>query len=89
MRTRGSSMGRIPTQYAVIAMKPNSPEWHVEQAKLHVERATKVLKQGIEAGGDPQGTALMATASEVLGGLTRAFTQYTHHTDPAWRPDEG
>jgi hypothetical protein len=43
------------------------------------------LHKDIERAPEPQFQALLETSAEVLGGLRKAFEDYSKHTEPAWR----
>lgn len=43
------------------------------------------LREGIPQVEDPRAKALLETSAEVLEGLVKAFGDYEHRSEPAWR----
>jgi len=58
----------------------------VHTAHLQVEIANLIdhMRKDIGRAPEPQFQALLETSAEVLGGLHKAFEDYSKHTETAW-----
>jgi hypothetical protein len=60
--------------------------YHVQTMKARLQEMITHLRVDIDKLDEPQVKAMFETSAEVLGGLTKAFSDYEHKNEKAWRP---
>ena len=63
----------------------NNPLHHTQKMKKALEDIRSHLREDIEKVDEPQLKAMFETSAEVLGGLTKAFSDYERKNESAWR----
>ena len=69
-------------------MKPHSkinPIHHTQKIKARMRQLIKHLREDVGKVTEPKAQALFETSAEVLTGLVKAFDDYEHKTEAAWR----
>ncbi len=69
-------------------MKPHSkknPLRHTKKIKTRMRKLIKHLRGDVEKVAEPKAQALFETSAEVLTGLVKAFDDYEHKSEAAWR----
>jgi len=69
-------------------MPQDKPEPYVQQYKLQLDELKHQLRKDLQQIQEPQARAMMETTAEVLSGLSKAFDDYQHKTEPAWKSSE-
>jgi hypothetical protein len=60
--------------------------YHVQTMKARLQEMITYLRVDIDKLDEPQVKAMFETSAEVLGGLTKAFSDYERKNEKAWRP---
>jgi hypothetical protein len=63
----------------------SDPRHHVKKIEQQLHDITKHLRDDIGKIDEPQCKAMFETAAEVLGGLTKAFSDYLNKREQAWQ----
>jgi hypothetical protein len=69
-------------------IKPHSkknPIHHTQKIKARMRQLLEHLRQDVGKVMEPKAQALLETSEEVLTGLVKAFDDYEHKTEAAWR----
>jgi hypothetical protein len=61
------------------------PLHHTRKMRARLEETITHLRDDIGKVDEPQMKAMFETAAEVLGGLTKAFSDYEQKNEPAWQ----
>jgi hypothetical protein len=62
-----------------------NPLHHTQKMKKALDDIRNHLREDIEKVDEPQLKAMFETSAEVLGGLTKAFSDYERKNESAWR----
>jgi hypothetical protein len=62
-----------------------NPLHHTQKMKQALEQIRTHLREDIEKVDEPQLKAMFETSAEVIGGLTKAFSDYERKNEGAWR----
>lgn len=62
-----------------------NPLHHTQKMKQALEQTRTHLREDIEKVDEPQLKAMFETSAEVIGGLTKAFSDYERKNEGAWR----
>ena len=62
-----------------------NPLHHTQKMKKALEDIRSHLREDIEKVDEPQLKAMFETSAEVIGGLTKAFSDYEQKNESAWR----
>jgi hypothetical protein len=62
-----------------------NPLHHTQKMKKALEDIQNHLREDIEKVDEPQLKAMFETSAEVIGGLTKAFSDYERKNESAWR----
>ena len=65
----------------------NKPICHTEKLKAQMRQLIDHLRDDVEKVTEPKVQALFETSAEVLTGLVKAFDDYAHKREAAWRPE--
>lgn len=63
----------------------SDPGVHSAHLQQEIGALIEHLHKDIERAPEPQFQALLETSAEVLGGLRKAFEDYSRHAEAAWR----
>ena len=69
-------------------MKPHSrknPIHHTQKIKARMRQLIEHLRDDVGKVAEPKAQALFETSAEVLTGLLKAFDDYEHKSERAWR----
>ena len=69
-------------------MKPHSrknPLHHIQRIKARMRQLIEHLREDVGKVTEPKAQALFETSAEVLTGLVKAFDDYEHKSEKAWR----
>jgi len=61
------------------------PLRHTRKMKTRLQETINHLREDIEKVDEPQLKAMFETSAEVLGGLTKAFSDYEQKNERAWQ----
>jgi hypothetical protein len=61
------------------------PRHHTQKMKQRLQETIAHLREDIDMVDEPQLKAMFETAAEVLGGLSKAFSDYERKNESAWR----
>ena len=61
------------------------PRHHTQKMKQRLQETIAHLREDIDMVDEPQLKAMFETAAEVLGGLSKAFSDYERKNERAWR----
>src|SRR5712671_4758203 len=61
------------------------PRHHTQKMQKALQEIKDHLREDIEKVDEPQLKAMFETSAEVLGGLIKAFHDYEHKNEKAWR----
>jgi hypothetical protein len=62
-----------------------NPLHHTQKMRKALDDIRSHLREDIEKVDEPQLKAMFETSAEVLGGLTKAFSDYERKNESAWR----
>jgi hypothetical protein len=62
-----------------------NPRHHTAKMKKRLDEMITHLRADIEKVNEPQFKAMFETSAEVLGGLSKAFSDYERKNESAWR----
>jgi hypothetical protein len=68
-----------------MASTENDARHHTQKMQKRLQETMDHLRQDIEKVEEPQLRAMFETSAEVLGGLVKAFKDYEHKNERAWR----
>ena len=71
-------------------MRPScesNPIHHTRKIKAQMRQLVEHLRQDVGRITEPKAQALFETSAEVLTGLVKAFEDYEHKSEEAWRPE--
>ena len=71
-------------------MKPHSkknPIHHTQKIKARMRQLIEHLRKDVGKVTEPKAQALFETSAEVLTGLVKAFDDYEHKNEAAWRAE--
>jgi hypothetical protein len=63
----------------------SDPRHHTQKMKARLQEDIAHLREDIRKVDEPQLKAMFETAAEVLTGLAKAFDDYEHKNEAAWR----
>jgi hypothetical protein len=63
----------------------NDPRHHTQKIKQRLDDTIAHLREDIGKVDEPQLIAMFETSAEVLGGLSKAFSDYERKNESAWR----
>jgi hypothetical protein len=63
----------------------SDPRHHTQKMKARLQEIIDHLRRDVDRVEEPQLKAMFETAAEVLGGLTKAFSDYERKNENAWR----
>jgi len=63
----------------------NDPRHHTQKMAQRLQDTVTHLREDVKKIDEPQLKAMFETSAEVLGGLVKAFRDYEHKNEPAWR----
>lgn len=63
----------------------NDPRHHTQKLKQMLDDAANHAREDITKINDPKAQALFETTTEVLKGLAKAFDDFEHKNEPAWK----
>jgi hypothetical protein len=66
-------------------MNQNSPYYHTQNMQKRLREEINHLREDIQKVDEPQLKAMFETAAEVLGGLSKAFSDYEKKNEKAWK----
>ena len=61
------------------------PKHHTQKMRQRLEETMNHLREDIEKVDEPHFKAMFGTSAEVLGGLVKAFKDYEHKNEKAWK----
>jgi len=61
------------------------PAFHARKMRQRLEDTLAHMREDIEKVDDPKFKAMFETSAEVLGGLTKAFSDFEKKSETAWR----
>jgi hypothetical protein len=61
------------------------PRHHTQKMKARLQEIIDHLRKDVDKVDEPQLKAMFETSAEVLGGLTKAFSDYERKNESAWR----
>ena len=64
----------------------NDPLHHTPKIKTRMRQLIEHLREDVGKVTEPKAQALFETSAEVLTGLVKAFDDYEHKHEKAWRP---
>jgi hypothetical protein len=68
-----------------MASTENDARHHTQKMQKRLQETMDHLRHDIEKVEEPQLRAMFETSAEVLGGLVKAFKDYEHKNERAWR----
>jgi hypothetical protein len=63
----------------------SNPRHHTQKMKGRLQETIDHLRADVTKVDEPQLKAMFETSAEVLGGLVKAFSDYEHKNEPAWK----
>jgi hypothetical protein len=69
----------------MVSEQDRNPRHHTQNMQARLHEMMDHLRKDIEKVDEPQLKAMFETASEVLGGLKKAFSDYEKKNEAAWR----
>jgi hypothetical protein len=70
---------------AAMAGQNGDPRHHTQKMAKHLQDTIAHLREDVKKVDEPQLKAMFETSAEVLGGLVKAFKDYEHKNEAAWR----
>ncbi|MGZ3528677.1 MAG: hypothetical protein ACXVAO_13365 [Vulcanimicrobiaceae bacterium] len=61
------------------------PRHHTSQMRQRLDELKNHLREDVDKVEDPRAKALFEVSAEVLGGLSKAFSDYESKSESAWR----
>jgi hypothetical protein len=61
------------------------PTFHTRKMRQRLEDVIQHMREDIDKVDEPRFKAMFETSAEVLGGLTKAFSDYEQKSESAWR----
>ena len=68
-----------------MSLSASDPRHHTRKMRQRLEETITHLREDIDKVDEPQLKAMFETSAEVLGGLTKAFSDYEKKNESAWR----
>jgi len=68
-----------------MSLSASDPRHHTQKMRKRLEETITRLREDIDKVDEPQLKAMFETSAEVLGGLTKAFSDYEKKNESAWR----
>ena len=69
----------------MVSKADGDPKHHTQKMQTRLQEVVDHLRTDINKVGEPQLKAMFETASEVLIGLKKAFSDYEQKNESAWR----
>src|SRR5688572_2935413 len=78
---------KLLNTWAMNATQSSDPIQHTTNLKRQIAELINHLRADVRKVDDPSAKALFEVSAEVLLGLHKAFEDYEHRDEPAWRMD--